>query len=63
MKHYIPNFRGEIVELILDKNTTSTKLNKTIKIFRDTIHQWIKILEVWREVSAVVKLKTQQEQE
>ena len=41
----------KIIDLILDKKTISTELNKTLKI--STIHQWIKnikILEVWREV-------------
>ena len=30
------------VELILDKKTTSTKLNKNFKISKNTIPQWIK---------------------
>ena len=40
MKHYSPDFRQKIVELILDKKTTSTQLYKNLKI--STIHQWIK---------------------
>ena len=42
MKHYSPDFRQKIVELILDKKITSTELNKTLKISRNTIHLWIK---------------------
>ena len=58
MKHYSPDFRQKIVELILDKKITSTELNKTLKISRNTIHLWTKkykILEVWREVPVAVK--------
>ena len=42
MKHYGPDFRQKIVELILDKKITSTELNKTLKISRNTIHLWTK---------------------
>ena len=42
MKHYSPDFRQKIVKLILDKKITSTELNKTLKISRNTIYLWIK---------------------
>ena len=42
MKRYNPDFRQKIVELILDQKITSTELNKTLKISRNTTYIWLK---------------------